>query len=302
MNVTTSMLECIVAIADEQGLGNAARLMGVSQPTMSTTLKNVETELGITLFHRTGNALALTPEGAAVLPLARQAVIDHRTLERLVDGLREGRSGPMTLAVTVGVSYGLVMPDLVLSFTESRPEARIDIVPIVDPAEAIDAVRTGLVETAIVLDGDAPDDLEQEWLSDQVLVLALPPKLGPIADFAELASTGPLRMVTSARTIGGDEALVALQNSSIEPRIVLSGIPLNALPGLVAGGVGAAIMTEPMSRPVVAAGGTALPLEPPLLARATLVYSARYIPPLLASFLEQLHGGDAAAVHNSGAV
>ena len=133
-------------------------------------------------------------------------------------------------------------------------------------------------------------------------MLAIPPKLGRTADFAELASTGPLRMVTSARTIGGDEALVALQNSSIEPRIVLSGIPLNALPGLVAGGVGAAIMTEPMSRPVVAAGGTALPLEPPLLARATLVYSARYIPPLLASFLEQLHGGDAAAVHNSGAV
>lgn len=296
------MLECLVAIADEQGLGNAARALGVSQPTVSSALKNLESELGITLFHRTGNALVLTPEGAAVLPPARQAVLDHRVVERLVEGLREGRSGPMTLAVTVGVSYGLVMPDLALSFAASRPEARIDVVPITDPAEAIDALRAGTIETAIVLDADAPDDLESEWLFDQVLVLALPPALGHIESFEELVAAGPLRMATSARTVGGDEAFVALQSVHVQPVIVLSGIPLVALPGLVTGGVGAAVMTEPMSRSVVAAGGRALPLQPPMVARATLVYSAVYIPPLLASFLEQLHGDDVEAVRRSGPV
>lgn len=284
------MLEYFVTIVDEHGSGNAARTLGVSQPSVSSTLRNLESELGVELFRRTANSLVLSPEGAAVLPVARRTVLDHRRVERLVDDLRRGRSGSMTLVVTEGVAYGVMMPELVLSFIDSRPGARIDVVAITDSGAAIDFVRSGEAEAAVVLEADVPDDLMSTCFDDQAFVLTLPPTSAHLSDLADVVAAGPLRMISGPRTDGLDEVMAILQKRGIEVEVVLSGIPLSALPGLVSGGVGAAVMTESMARTVTLAGGRVLSVTPTVHARATLVYSPAYVPPLLVSFIGQLDG------------
>lgn len=74
MNLTLRQLEILVAIGDTLSLTGAAEKLGVSQPSVSETLRRVEGELGCRLVDRTTRQLALTHEGQHVVASAREAM------------------------------------------------------------------------------------------------------------------------------------------------------------------------------------------------------------------------------------
>lgn len=74
MNLTLRQLEILVAIGDTLSLTAAAERLGVSQPSVSETLRRVEGELGCRLVDRTTRQLALTYEGQHVVASARGAM------------------------------------------------------------------------------------------------------------------------------------------------------------------------------------------------------------------------------------
>ncbi|WP_179276119.1 LysR family transcriptional regulator [Rhodococcus sp. 06-235-1A] len=290
MNVTTSMLVCFVAIVDEHGPSNAARALGVSQPTVSAAVRNLETELGVELFRREANTLVLSPEGAALLPLARRTVLDHRAVERVVDELSTTHPGDAPPTVRVGLSDRSVTPDLMAAFVAARPGSRIDVVSISDPAEALAQVRMGQIDCAVVPDSDAADDLVHEYLPDDVLVLALPPGSDNVVTLGRLDAAVPLAIVAQTHRVGIGVVDV-LAGFGIVATVVLSGVSQQALPGLVAHGIGAAVMSESMARSVTAAGGVVVPWPGPPSERTALVYSPDWVAPLMNSFIDQLVAG-----------
>ncbi|OZE81219.1 hypothetical protein CH305_10575 [Rhodococcus sp. 15-649-2-2] len=290
VNVTTSMLECFVAIVDEHGLGNAARALGVSQPTVSGTVRSLETELGVELFRREANTLVLSPEGAALLPLARRTVLDHRAAERVVDELRTTNPGGAAPTVRIALSDRSTTPELIAAFVAARPGSRIDVVTIADPAEALAQVRTGQIDCAVVPDSDAPSDLVHEHLPDDVRVLALPPGSGHVGTLDQLDAAVPLAVLAPTHRVGVG-VVDALAGLGIVATVVLSGVPQQALPGLVAHGIGAAVMSESMARSVAAAGGSVVPWPAPPSERTRIVYSPNWVAPLINSSIDQLDRG-----------
>ncbi|MCZ4520162.1 LysR family transcriptional regulator [Rhodococcus ruber] len=290
MNVTTSMLECFVAIVDEHGLGNAARALGVSQPTVSGIVRSLETELGVELFRRDANMLVLSPEGAALLPLARRTVLDHRAVERVVDELRTTHSGGAAPTVRIALSDRSATPELMAAFVAARPGSRIDVVTISDPTEALAQVRMGQIDCAVVPGSDAPADLVHEYLPDEVLVLALPPGSGDVGTLDRLDVAVPLAVLAPTHRMGVG-VVDALAGFGIVAAVVLSGVPQQALPGLVAHGIGAAVMAESMARSVTATGGAVVPWPVPPAERTMLVYSPNWIAPLINSSIDQLDRG-----------
>ncbi|WP_210492688.1 LysR family transcriptional regulator [Patulibacter sp. SYSU D01012] len=64
-------LRFFVELAGDPHFGRTAKRLHISQPAFSQQLRRLEGELGITLFERTVRGAALTPEGARLLPLAR---------------------------------------------------------------------------------------------------------------------------------------------------------------------------------------------------------------------------------------
>ncbi|MBY4211754.1 LysR family transcriptional regulator [Rhodococcus fascians] len=288
MNVTTAMLECFVAIVDEHGLGNAARALGVSQPTVSGTVRSLETELGVELFRREANTLVLTPEGTALLAVARRTVLDHRAVERLIDGLRGARSATATEIVRIGISDDSMSPESMATLVAARSGTRIDIVSIPDPVQALAQVRAGLIEFAVVTYCDAVQDFAFEVISNDVLVLALPPALGRVDTFDQLALAGPVSTLT--QSADGADVVAVLSGCGIVAELVLTGVPSVALPGLVARGLGAAVMAESTVWPVAAAGGSVLALTPPVVVHTVLAYSSDCVAPLTNSFVERLVG------------
>lgn len=92
-------LEMFIALSTEEHFGRAAERCGVSQPSLSGAIRQLEAELGVQLVWRGSRYQGLTPEGARALDWARRIVADARTLREEMRAAREGLSGNLRLGV-----------------------------------------------------------------------------------------------------------------------------------------------------------------------------------------------------------
>ena len=91
-------LEFLLALARERHFGRAAETCGVTQPTLSAGLKQLEQQMGVLLVNRGSRFQSFTPEGERVLEWARRIVSDTRTMRQEIDALRHGLTGRLRIA------------------------------------------------------------------------------------------------------------------------------------------------------------------------------------------------------------
>ena len=90
-------LDYLAALAREQHFGRAARACHVSQPTLSSGIRRLESEVGFPVVRRTQRYEGLTPEGERVLEWARRILADVGSLEAEVDAMHGGLSGQLRI-------------------------------------------------------------------------------------------------------------------------------------------------------------------------------------------------------------
>ena len=78
--MTIQQLNYVIAVAEAGSFNKAAERLYVSQPSVTSAVKELEKELGIVIFNRGGRGVSLTAEGLAFLPYARQVCDPYRTL------------------------------------------------------------------------------------------------------------------------------------------------------------------------------------------------------------------------------
>ncbi|CUH68193.1 Morphology and auto-aggregation control protein [Thalassovita gelatinovora] len=118
-------LEMFIALSRERHFGRAAESCGVTQPSLSAAIKQLEDQLGVMLVYRGSRFQGLTPEGQRVLDWARQIVGDARTMKEEMRAARQGLSGNLRLAV-IPTALTLVA-DLTATFTKAHPKVRFTI-------------------------------------------------------------------------------------------------------------------------------------------------------------------------------
>jgi DNA-binding transcriptional LysR family regulator len=91
-------LEFLIALARERNFGRAAEQCGVTQPTFSAGIKQLEDTLGVMLVQRTSRFIGFTAEGERVLDWARGIVADSRAMRQELRALKHGLVGRLTLA------------------------------------------------------------------------------------------------------------------------------------------------------------------------------------------------------------
>ena len=92
-------LELLLALSRERHFGRAAESCGVSQPTLSASLKSLEEQLGVLIVERGSRFIGFTLEGERILDWARRIVGDARTMRQEIDALKLGLSGHLRLGV-----------------------------------------------------------------------------------------------------------------------------------------------------------------------------------------------------------
>ena len=112
-------LEFFLALAKAQHFGRAAEELGITQPTLSAAIKQLEGELGVMLVQRGSRYQGLTPEGQRVLEWARRITGDARTMREEMKAARRGLSGHVRIAA---IPTALAMtPKLTTPFREKHP-------------------------------------------------------------------------------------------------------------------------------------------------------------------------------------
>ena len=79
--MTLTQLKYVITIADTGSMNEAAKLLFISQPSLSLALKELENEIGLELFKRTNRGVTVTPEGEEFLGYARQVVEQYQLVE-----------------------------------------------------------------------------------------------------------------------------------------------------------------------------------------------------------------------------
>jgi DNA-binding transcriptional LysR family regulator len=91
-------LEFLIALARERHFGRAAEVCGVTQPTLSSGLKQLEESLNTLLVIRGSRFEGFTPEGERALEWARRIVGDSRAMRQDLDALKHGLTGEIRIA------------------------------------------------------------------------------------------------------------------------------------------------------------------------------------------------------------
>ena len=118
-------LEYLMALAREQHFGRAADSCGVTQPTLSAGIKQLESTLGVMLVQRGSRYIGLTPEGERTLDWARRIVSDSRSMRQELKTLKFGLSGQLRIAA---IPTALAMVELLTTpFREKHPDVRFSI-------------------------------------------------------------------------------------------------------------------------------------------------------------------------------
>jgi len=91
-------LEYLLALAQEKHFGRAAETCGVSQPSLSLGLKQLEEMLGVLLVQRGSRFIGLTEEGERTLEWARRIVGDARAMRQDIRALKQGLNGQLRIA------------------------------------------------------------------------------------------------------------------------------------------------------------------------------------------------------------
>ncbi|MET9114718.1 LysR family transcriptional regulator [Streptomyces longwoodensis] len=138
-------LRYFVAVAEELHYGRAARRLHMSQPPLSRAIRQLETELGATLLHRSAAGVTLTPAGAVLLEQARALLAQAERLR-----LRVTEAAAVT-TLTVGILGDGTDPGAIRLAAAHRRrypgvEVRVRDADLTDPTCGL---RGGLVDVAL---------------------------------------------------------------------------------------------------------------------------------------------------------
>ncbi len=241
-------LRQFAVVAREQHVTRAATRLGLAQSTLSRNIARLEADLGTTLFERTGRTVRLTRHGQQLLPYVERALGELSTgLDELAEELHPERG---RVAVAFLHSLGVrAVPVILRDFRASHPGVRFALVQD-SHAVMLDKLRAGAVDLCLTSPVPREPDLRTRKLDEQRLRLVVP-RAHPLArrrrvrlaeaaaeDFVGLKPGFGLRRITDDWC----------RQAGFTPRLAFEGEEIDTVLGLVATGLGVALL--PVGRSV----------------------------------------------------
>lgn len=233
-------LKTLIAIAREGTFAAAGDKIGLTQAAVSAQMKRLESELGFSLFERTGRSARLNSRG-------RQTLTQAEELLRLYQALG---SPERALSTTALVNFGAIdsvqrsaLPEVLARFHKQVPGCRTRVVTGMS-AELLNLVDARDIEMAAVLRPPftLQSDLRWTTLAHEPFRLIVPRHVNQ-DDWGELLSNQPFVRYERA-AFGGRQVDRFLRSAHITVNELCELGELNAIVRLVARGVGIALVPQ----------------------------------------------------------
>ena len=121
-----SQLEAFLEAANRGSFRRAADALYLSQPSVSARVQTLESEVGVTLFHRTARGVRLTDMGRIFLPFAQRSIETLRRGREVLESVRQTSAGILNMA-TARVIGTYVLPETLQKFQQLYPDANLHI-------------------------------------------------------------------------------------------------------------------------------------------------------------------------------
>jgi LysR family carnitine catabolism transcriptional activator len=265
--MTGKQLRVFVALAETLNFAAAANRVHLSQPALSLSLKNLETEVGGRLVARTTRHVRLTPEGESLLPRARQLLADWEATEQMLRQRFTLQRGHVTVAVMPAFA-GNVLPGVLTAYRQTYPKVDVAILDVIHE-EVLDLVAQGRVELGIGFEPESAEELQFVPLFLDRFVAALPRRESfqrvrriswrqlLIHPFITLQRPSMVRRLLEER----------LRQSGLELTVSMESHQLATVGSLVAAGLGVSAVPALCARQMSLLGARCVPLQGPTIER-----------------------------------
>jgi len=247
-------LRYFAAVAETCHFGQAAAQLHIAQPALSQAIRQLESELDVTLFTRTTRQVSLTPAGEFLRTEAARVLAAVDDSVRGVRRIGAGRHGLVRLGLTGTASFSH-LPGIARVVKRELPEVALEIhADLLTPAQC-ERLQSGALDLGVLRPPATGEGLTLRTLEVEPLALAIPVDhrlaVEPVVALADLR-TEPF-VAYSARDSAVNEAVLrSCRESGFVPRREHEAPSTAVLLALVAAGLGVA---------VVPASVRALPLE-----------------------------------------
>ncbi|WAP50437.1 LysR substrate-binding domain-containing protein [Arthrobacter sp. ATA002] len=252
-------LKYFLAVVDHQGFTRAAERLLIAQPSLSQTIKNLERDLGVPLFHRVGRNVVLSEAGRELVGPARVVVRDLEAARSAIDELKGLRRGRLDV---IAMPSPAIEPltSIIAAYARTHPTVTVSVHAAFTRDGVVAAVRDGSCEIGL-LGSERPfraADIDVVHLGRQPLVLVL----NPLAELHPAAHPGSRAGAAEDAPGGGAEHGPVLRWEELSgQRIIASqrgSLMRSAVDEALAGGIELEIAAEVAHRtsvlPLVLAG------------------------------------------------
>jgi LysR family carnitine catabolism transcriptional activator len=245
MNITLRQLQVFAAASRARSFSEAADRLNISQPSLSSTIRKIEEQLGLRLFDRTTRSLLLTADGRDLAAVAEDLVRDFETALGGIAARSAGKRGRVAIAVLPSIA-ATVLPDILREFAKEFPEIDVAIHDVLQD-RAIALARNGAVDFSVTTQAAVYSELQYDEIGSDPFFLVCP-RNHPLArksaatwreiaahPFVALSSTTSVRRFADV-ALGQAEVVIhpryEVEQIPSAVALVSAGLGVTALPGL----------------------------------------------------------------------
>lgn len=237
-------LRYFLAVAEELHFSRAAERLGIKQPPLSRQIKNLESELGVTLFDRTNRRVELTPAGRYLKEVASTLLLQSDQIRNTIGLIQEGNAGFVRIGY-VGSAMHSILPALLRDLRRRYPDIHPELFEL-DNGAQVRGIKSGELDIGFVRTPINAGGLITRMVLEETFSLVLS-SWHRLAEATEIS----LRSLADEPFIGfcrdcapgmADQILQICNDAGFSPREVHSTTQLNAVLRLVESGFGFSIV------------------------------------------------------------
>lgn len=172
MAITFRQLQHFLVLSEHLHFGRAARALHISQPPLSTSIKQLEEHIGFQLIDRTTKAVRLTPAGAVFAEHAARILGQLQSAQEIAGQTARGTVGKLTVAFVPSMLYRR-LPAMLKSFQERFPDVELHLQEM-NSTRQIEQLLTHKIDAAFVHATLFPEQVATLSLEVERLVCCLP--------------------------------------------------------------------------------------------------------------------------------